>query len=556
MSQHKIGTARNQISFGSLDDQIGEDNPVRIIDAFVEMLDLKTFGFQHVQVKAKGAPSYHPALLLKIYFYGYSNRIRSSRKLEKECERNIEMRWLCEGLAPCYHSISTFRTFKDEETNINHRLALKEVFRAFNRFLAGGDLFGKETLAVDGTKIRAQNARKKNYTEDKLNKKLELANEGIGEYLDRLDRADSTENDVLPVVGDKATLLKKLEELKGRKTRYEELQKELKKRQKEDPSVTQISLTDPEARSIVVNNSGHAEVCYNVVTAVDDRHNLIAHFSTENIKDDNLLAPVTLAAKAELDTDFAPDIKENTGENLNPDKPLNALADKGFHTGGQLAACQGNNITTYVAVPQPGYSGKDRQFTKEVFDYEADGDVYVCPAGEELTTNGTWYDKKDRHGQVANRFKRYAVAFNICRDCRFRHRCVGEKTLGQRHGRMLERSEHQEAVDGNRQRMGRPEGKETYKRRQAIVEHPFGTIKRSWGYYYTLLKGKEKVTGEYALVFTCYNMRRAVTILGVPALLAKMKGAKSLFWGVFEGFIGFVLSSLYLERRFLLFCRG
>lgn len=563
MSQHKIGTSRYQMSFSSLEDQIMPENPVRIIDAFVDMLDLKTFGFQHVQTKQKGAPSFHPSLLLKIYFYGYFNRIRSSRKLEKECERNIEMRWLCEGQTPSYHTISTFRTFKEEKKeegkeaiNINHRTALKEVFRAFNRFLAGEDLFGKETVAGDGTKIRAQNARKKNYTEDKLNKKLEIANEGIEEYLDKLDRIDATDNNELPVLEDKATLLNKLTELRERKTRYEDLQKQLKAMQKLDPSVTQISLTDPEARSIVVNNSGHAEVCYNVVTAVDDQHCLIANFSTENIKDDNLLAPTMIAVKAELDTNFAADKKENKSENLNPDKGLNALADKGFHTGEQLAICKENNITTFVAVPQPGYSGKDKSFTKENFDYEAAADVYVCPAGEELKTNGTWYDKTDRHGQVTNKFKRYIMAFNICRECRFRHRCLSEKSLEQRHGRTLERSEYQQAVDENRQRMEQPEGQQKYKRRQAIVEHPFGTVKRSWGFYYTLLKGKEKVTGEYALVFTCYNMRRAITILGVPELLAKMREAKSLFLGVFEGFISFVISCFYLERRAFVICRG
>ena len=493
MSHHKIGTARNQISFGTLDDQIGAENPVRIIDAFVEMLDLKTFGFQHIQVKQKGAPSFHPALLLKIYFYGYFNRIRSSRKLEKECERNIEMRWLCEGLMPCYHSISTFRTYKEEETQVNHRKALKEVFRAFNRFLSGEGLFGKETVATDGTKIRAQNARKKNYTEDKLKKKLELANEGIEDYLDKLDAVDMAESADASVLEEKALILEKLAELKERKTRYEGLKKELEKRQEKDPSVTQISLTDPEARSMVVNNSGHAEISYNVVTAVDDLHCLIANYSTENIKDDNLLAESLLAVKAEFDTDFAPIMKEQVEENLNKENQLIGLADKGFHAGDQIARCKAHNIVTYVAMPQPAYSGKDKQFAKENFDYEADGDVYVCPAGEELKSNGNWYDKTDRHGQVTNEFKKYVVSYRICECCRFKDKCLSKNDLTYRHGRTLERSEHQEAVDENRQRMEKKSGKEIYKRRQAIVEHPFGTIKRSWGNYYTLLKGKEKV---------------------------------------------------------------
>jgi transposase len=562
MSHHKTGTSRYQMSFGSLEDQIAPDNPVRVIDAFADMLDLKTFGFQHIQSKQTGAPCFHPSVLLKIYLYGYFNKIRSSRKLEKECERNIEMRWLCEEQTPCYHTISTFRTYKEETeegaaegSNINHRRSLKEVFRAFNRFLDGEDLFGKETVATDGTKMRAQNARKKNYTEDKLNKKLQLANEGIEEYLDKLDRADAMEKDVIPVMEDKATILNKLKELRERKTRYEALQKELKKRQELDPSTTQISLTDPEARSIVINNSGHAEVCYNVITATDEKHSLIAHFSVENIKDDNLLAPTMLAVKAEMDTGFAAELQEEIVENLNPEKELIALADKGFHTGGQLAICKENHITTYVSIPQPGYSGKDKTFVKENFDYEVEGDVYVCPAGEELKTNGKWYDKKDRHGQVVNQFKKYVAAFDKCRTCRFRGRCLSENDIKYRHGRTLERSEHQEAVDENRQRMEQPGGKEKYKRRQAIAEHPYGTVKRSWGYYYTLLKGKEKVTGEYALIFTCYNMRRAMTILTIPVLLEKMRGAGSLFLSVFEGFIRLIVNSFYLSGRILQNCR-
>ena len=553
MSQHKSGTARNQMSFGSLDDQIGTENPVRIIDAFLDMLDLKTLGFQHVQVKQKGAPSFHPAVLLKIYFYGYFNRIRSSRKLEKECERNIEMRWLCEEQTPCYHTIATFRTYKKEETNTNHRKALKEVFRAFNRFLAGEGLFGKETVAADGTKIRAQNARKKNYTEDKIKKKLELANQGIEEYLDKLDRADLTENGDATLLEEKTLIVEKLVELKERKTRYEALEKELKSRQEKDPSVTQISLTDPEARSMVVNNSGHAEISYNVVTAVDELHCLIANYSTENIKDDNLLADTLIAVKAEFDTNFAAEMKEEVEDNLNAENQLTGLADKGFHAGEEIARCKEHHIVTYVAMPQPAYSGKDKAFTKENFDYEKEGDVYVCPAGEELKTNGTWYKKTDRHGQVTNRFKKYIQTYSICQNCRYKEKCLSKNDHEYRHGRALERSEHQEAVDENRQRMESKSGKEKYKRRQAIVEHPFGTIKRSWGNYYTLLKGKEKVNGEYALVFVCYNMRRAINILGFALLLEKIKGAKSLILSFLEVLEGIVASLILGASVFVVF---
>ena len=309
MIGHKLGIDRHQMQFSALEDLIAEDNVVRVIDAFVDMLDLKTFGFQHLDTKNIGASAYHPSVLLKIYFYGYYNRIRSSRKLELECTRNIEMQWLINGLVPSYHTISTFRTFKNDDIKINHRKALKEVFRAFNRFLQGEDLFGKETVATDGTKIRAQNARKKNFTEDKINKKLQIADKDIENYLKELDKTDEADKTNPNTVA----LLDYLTEAKARKEKYEALKTELKQRQAL-ATITQISQTDPEARSIVLNNSGHSEIAFNVISVVDDKHCLITHFSVENKKDTSLLAESLLAAKAEFDNEFAPNLYPNEYE--------------------------------------------------------------------------------------------------------------------------------------------------------------------------------------------------------------------------------------------------
>lgn len=540
MSHYKTGTVRDLVRSGTLDEQIGPENPVRVIDAFVDMLDLTTFGFQHAQVNHLGTPCYHPAVMLKIYLYGYFNRIRSSRGLEKECERNIEMRWLCQEQMPSYHSISTFRTFKDEKANINHPKTLKEVFRAFNRFLSGEGLFGKETVAVDGTKIRAQNSRKKNHTEERLKKKLELLDNSIEEYLEEPGHDHLPEKGDFSLLKGKGQVPKKLEELRGRKAKYEALQEELESRQAKDPTVTQISQTDPEARSMVINNSGHAEISYNVVTAVDDKHCLIADFSTENIKDDNLLASSMLAVKAEFDTNFAPDMKEKVEDSLKEENKLIVLADKGFHAADQLARCQEHNIETYVAVPQQARSGKDKAFTKYKFKYDEGEDAYVCPAGEQLKTNGNLYKKMDKRGQLASQFTKYFMKHKTCEGCRFKDRCLSSHDIENRLGRSLERNEHQKAVDENSRRMQSESGKKRYKRRQAIVEHPFGTIKRSWGNYYTLLKGKEKVTGEFALVFTCYNMRRAINIQGFDLLMKRMKEAKSLLQSSWEAFWGVV----------------
>ena len=202
MSQHRIGIDRNQFQFSCLEDLIAEDNTVRVIDAFVDILDFKALGFAHLQPKKTGNPPYHPALMLRIYLYGYLNRVRSSRKLEAECGRNIEMQWLCNYQIPCYHTIATFRTYKetliDKKTNtttkFNHPKALKEVFRAFNRFLDGESLFGKEIVATDGTKIRAQNAKKKNYSLDKLDKKIALSDANIDKYIAELENFDQIES--------------------------------------------------------------------------------------------------------------------------------------------------------------------------------------------------------------------------------------------------------------------------------------------------------------------------------------------------------------------------
>lgn len=533
MSHHRIGTARNQISFNCLEELIESDNIVRVIDAFVDILDFQTLGFAHIQVKKTGTPPYHPALMLRIYLYGYLNRVRSSRKLETECRRNIEMQWLCEKQIPSYHTIATFRTFEAKEDNINHKKALKEVFRAFNRFLNGQDLFGKETIATDGTKIRAQNSKKKNYTLDKLDKKIELSDASISQYLDDLEQLDSLEK-----LSEEQELLKvdaqsQLQKLEKWKETFESLKVELLNRQEVDPEVTQISLTDPDARSIVINNSKHAEIAYNIVTSVDDKYKLIANYLTENVKDTTLLADSLIATKAELDTDFDPNLYKNDADEnfdltqkLNPLKSFNGLADKGFHAASQIHQCTENGIVTYVAVPQYSFSGKDENFTIDHFIYNHTDDSFTCPNNQILVTNGKLYDKKSRRGMVVTQIKRYSITPSICAVCPFAQKCLSKTNIKHRNGRQLERSEFQQASADNKSRMQTLEGKNIYKKRQAIVEHPFGTIKRQWDCSYTLLKGLEKVNGEFAIIFTCYNLRRAVSILSVETLLQRLKNLK------------------------------
>ena len=560
MSQHRIGIDRHQFQFSCLEDLIAADNAVRVIDAFVDILDFKALGFAHLQPKKTGNPPYHPALMLRIYLYGYLNRVRSSRKLEAECTRNIEMQWLCNYQIPCYHTIATFRTYKETvvdkktgtTTKFNHPKSLKEVFRAFNRFLDGESLFGKEIVATDGTKIRAQNAKKKNYSLDKLDKKIALSDANIDKYIAELDSFDQIET-----LDTNQSLLQtdartKLEELKTWKTTFVDLKTELLKRQELDPEVTQISSTDPDARSIVINNSGHAEVSFNVVTAVDEKNKLIAHFFTDNIKDTTLLAESLIATKAELDNHFAPNLHKNTeggyvddldlSQKLNAKTTLNGLADKGFHAATQIHQCTEAGIVTYVSVPNIGHSGKDKDFTIANFDYDEENDQFTCPNNEILTSNGKWSDRKDRRGQFVQRVKRYNMSPKTCANCPFAAKCLSKTAIKNKVSRILERGEWQQASTDNKKRLETYAGKLMYKKRQGIVEHPFGIIKRQWDCSYTLLRGLEKVNGEFAIVFACYNLRRAMSILSVKILLSKLKAAKSACYVFFDTLFYLVFS--------------
>jgi hypothetical protein len=363
---------------------------------------------------------------------------------------------------------------------------------------------------------------------------------------------------------DAKALLAYLVDAKARKEKYEALKIELKRRQEIDPTITQISQTDPEARSMVLNNSGHSEIAFNVVSVVDDENCLIAHFLVENEKDTNLLAASLMATKAEFDNDFPADLypseygntelielnaelnaelitENNTNvfelelnkfdirTKLNPETTLNGLADKGFRDGSELQKCKDHNIITYVPPIERAFSGKDTDFTKDKFTYDKEQDAYTCPQGNKLVSKRTLHDKKDRHGVVTHKYQLYRAQLTDCRNCPFNDKCVIKSQLERGHGRTIERSENEETVEENDARYNTPEGKAIYKRRQALVEHPFGTIKRSWGYSYTLLKGIEKVTAEFAVVATSYNMRRAVSIIGVKSLIRKLKAAKSTF---------------------------
>lgn len=482
------GISREQMWMISLDMEISEDSVVRLIDLFVDHLDLDQLGFTKTKANKEGCPIYQASDMLKLYYYGYFNRIRSSRKLAAECMRNIELWWLLHQLKPGYHTIADFRK--------NNPVALKNCFKIFVSFLKGEDLLGGKTVAIDGTKIRAQNNKSNNYNEAKLKKHLEYIEARAESYLAELEQGDITEDKQAAELN-KKQIAEKLKTLAERKTKYEHLQQTL-----QQSGAKQISTADADSRSLPIKEN-ITEVCYNVQAANDSKHSLVVDFDTINQGDQGQLSTMAGKAKDILETEH-----------------LTVLADKGYHVGKELEAAKENNITTVVAYPQPrDRSDKiNRSYYTDKFFYNKQSDSYCCPAGRELTTNGKVYIK-GRKDRTSYSVKTYSTT--ACPSCPFRHLCTKSKS------RTIDRSEYQDIIDENNKRVN--ENSALYKQRQQISEHPFGTIKRSWGYTYTLVKGIKKVNGEMAIIFTMYNLRRAMSILGVTELKRRLAQWKATY---------------------------
>ena len=483
---YKQGIAREQISMMSPECFISMDNPVRVIDAFVEQLDLVKLGFTKTMLSKEGRPPYEARYLLKLYYYGYLNKIRSSRKLEAECFRNVELWWLIYQLNPGYHTIADFR--KD------NAIALKRAFKMFVGFLKGEDVFDGKVIAVDGTKLRAQNNKKNNFNEAKFKKSLEHIEIKVEEYIKELDQCDAQEDNQAAELK-KRDVTKKLEELKERKEYYKELQDTMVK-----SGEKQISMSDPDSRCLPLNDH-ITNVCYNVQAVADNKHSLIVDFETINTTDQGQLCPMATNAMQTLG------IQEIT-----------ALADKGYHTGKDLEDCKEAHIDTVVAYPERNNKNIDPAYQTSEFVYNKEEDCYTCPQGAILTTTGNEYTKAKK-ARSSYLVKKYVT--DQCLTCVARYLCTRAKS------REIERSEYQDVVDENNKRTD--DNQPLYRTRQQIIEHPFGTIKRSWGYTYTLLKGIKKVNGEMSIIFTMYNIRRAMSILGVSELISRLKQWKPAY---------------------------
>jgi transposase len=459
-----------------LDDWIDESNPVRFIDAFVDGLDLKDLGFAGCDPADTGRPAYHPSVHLKLYVYGYLNRVHSSRRLEREADRNLEVMWLLGRLAPDFKTIADFR--KDNGPEI------KKVCTRFIEVCRKLGLLQKASVAIDGSKFKAVNNRDKNFTKGKVERRRKQLEESVSRYLSQLDTADLQEQSTA-ITLKRIRLKDKLEKLHSEMEKLDAIEKQMLASPDE-----QISLTDPDSRSMATSGRGSGVVGYNVQVATETEHHLIiAHEVTNVGSDRSQLAKTAKAAK----------------EALRVDK-LDAVADRGYYHGEEIKACADAGIT--VTLPKPSTSGAkaDGRFGKQDFAYLADEDVYRCPAGEKLR----YYYTNEQDGQKLRNYWTSA-----CRHCAIKSRCTSATP------RRIKRWEHEDVLEAAQERLDRnPDAMRT---RREVVEHPFGTIKMRMGATHFLMKTLPKVATEMALAVLGYNLTRVINIVGIARMMEAVR---------------------------------
>jgi len=472
---HISGFDRSQLLLlpEAVDDYVGADNPVRFIDAFVDGLDLAAAGFARVAPKTTGRPGYAPGDLLKLYIYGYLNRVRSSRRLEAECHRNIEVIWLLRTLKPDFKTIADFRA--------DNRAAFKAVFRQFTLLCKRLDLFGRELLAVDGTRIKAVNNKDRNFTRNSLEKFIEAADERLEEYLQRLDEGDAAESGM----GGARTknLAEKIEALRNKRGRYAALLAEM-----ERTGEAQVSLTDPDSRAMAAHTK--VGVGYNIQVAVDAKNKMIVEQAVTNqVVDMGLLTQTAEPARSILDV-----------------VTIDVVADRGYFKIEDIEACEKAGCVPFVPKPQRGSSVREGFFRKDEFRYDPERDVFICPAGQILASR---YESRLRELKKIDYANRAA-----CLVCPMRSRCTNGY-------RKVSRLENEAVLDRMAARLkARPE---VLDRRRETVEHPFGSIKQWMNQGAFLMRGLDKVRAEFSLTALVYNLRRALNILGVEAMMEAVR---------------------------------
>jgi len=488
---HIQGNNRNQIRIISLEEMVEPKSMVRIIDAFVDMLDLEQFGFSYFKLNKEGRPPYHPATLMKLYLYGYQNSIRSSRKLEKACSTNIEVMWLISDQRPHFKTIANFRKDNPE--------AFKAVFRHFLAILKDWGLIDGKTIAIDSFKTRAQNSLKNNFNARKVKRHIDFIDSKIKEYENKLDKEFDQE------VQDKLT------HNQTKKEAYKKINQDL-----EDTGDGQISTTDPDARAVVFQRNS-VKIGYNIQVASDAKNKLLIAADTGDVNDTKALAVMVKK------------VQENIG------KVENVLADKGYHSGRELKACEELGVTSFVSPKESSSTKKNPAFSMAAFIYDKENDTYTCPANMTLITNGRWYNKNLSNGRKSYRVKHYKT--KACSNCKFQTQCTKSAR-----GRYIERTEYQQYISRNNYRVNN--NNNYYKRRQQIIEHQFGTLKRHWHFDYLLTKGKELVMAEVYIALACYNLRRLSSIFDFDALISKIKAntkvLSRLFYSIYQSISRFI----------------
>ncbi|SDI31822.1 MULTISPECIES: IS1182 family transposase [Bradyrhizobium] len=500
----KTGESREQASLlpPRVEDYVEPNNPVRAIESYVCALDLAKLGFRHADrgAEAMGQPPYDPGDLLKLYLYGYINQIRSSRRLEREASRNLELIWLLSNLRPGYRTIANFRK--------ENWAALKAVNRGFVLLVRELGLVGGSVVAIDGSFFHGDASKTSIFTRKRLAEqiaRLDLEIEAYGRSIEDNDAAEANEpkkdradGPGAGSGGDAGDIGAKVSALMAKRSRAEADLARL-----EASGETQLSVTDPDARLLVKN--GQAVAGYNVQSAVDDKHKLIVASEVVNASSDvGQLHAMAKAAKDALEAEA-----------------LQALADEGYYSSLELKACEDDGITAYVPVPEGnGRLEKQGRFSLKEFSYDPAGNAYRCPAGELLRPmEGRWQNASGRT-EI-----RYASSTKTCGACQLKARCLSPKASR----RTIGRWEHEDVLERHRARM--QGSRELMRRRSGIVEHPFGTIKCRAGYRHFLVRGFDKVRGEWSLMALCYNLTRVLNILG------------------FEGFIAAVVKALTSRKR-------
>ena len=477
MKRYIKGEDRTQITLlpECLDDYVSEDNPVRVVEVFVDELDLRGLGFEGAEPATTGRPSYHPSALLKIYIYGYLNRIQSSRRLERETQRNVELMWLAGRLRPDFKTIADFRR--------DNGKAIRSVCRQFIELCRRLDLFSQSIVAIDGSKFKAVNNRDRNFTSGKVRARMEQIEQSIERYLAAMDTADRTQPDVAEA---KTTRLK--DKIVKLKQQMQDL-KAMEQRLREAPD-GQVSVTDPDARSMATSGRGTGIVGYNVQSAVDDKHHLIVAHEVTNVGHDRV-ALATMAEQA----------RDATGI-----EDLEVVADRGYFSGDEIRACAQAGITTYVPKPLTSGSKAEGRFGKQDFIYLVDIDEFRCPAGQRLIKHYSTIEKE---------MLLHCYWCSVCQSCPMKAQC----TTGTE--RRIKRWEHEDVIDEMQRRLDREPEKMRVRRQTA--EHPFGTIKFWMGAVHFLTKTLKRVRTEMSLHVLAYNLKRVMKILGIGPLMVAMK---------------------------------